>query len=868
MSGNVTPMMRQYLKIKQNYLDSILFFRLGDFYEMFFEDALTASKELEITLTSREGGEERVPMCGIPYHAADGYIARLVNRGYKVAICEQVEDPKSAKGIVKREVIRVITPGTIVDEKVLSEKQNNYLVALAAEQDVYSLAYIDISTGEFKVTYVEEKSGMYLLIDELVRLKPAEILFSLDTKNEQLFELKINQLLNCSYHAYPLRGKEGSEILINHFGAREFSSFCFARIPAAVKAAGMIMQYLKETQKIALQHIINLNFYQVDSFMVIDLSTRNNLELTVHSRNKTKNGSLLQILDETVTAMGGRKLKQWLEQPLLDLATIQLRLDMTEELVEKYILRSEVRTHLKKVYDVERLLGKVAYGTANARDILALKNSLLILKPIKEKLQQATSPGLNKICANIELLPELVELLDAAIIDDPPIVLKEGGIIKTGYNLEVDRLREATRDGRTWIANLEQEEKERTGIKSLKVGYNKVFGYYIEVTKSNLASVPADFIRKQTLANVERYITPKLKELEELVLHAEERAAALEYELFLEIRQEVTKYTAKLQKLAQVIAELDVICSFAEIAVQNNYTKPIVDQSCTIELTEARHPVVEKLCLDTGFVPNDCYLDTKENQLAIITGPNMAGKSTYIRMIALLTIMAQIGCFIPAKKAKIGIVDRVFARIGASDDLARGQSTFMVEMNEVANILTKASKQSLIILDEVGRGTSTLDGLSIAWAINEYILDKLKARTLFATHYHELISLADSYSGVKNYSMAVKEYDDTVIFLRQVVPGGSDRSYGIHVAKLAGVPQEIIARAQEKLLEFEKENYIGEFLEEAAPTVEKKYIKEQNVYQEIVAAIKNLDVNYLTPLDALNFLNAIKNKLKKCEMEE
>lgn len=863
--SKLTPMMQQYLAIKKQYPDCILFFRLGDFYEMFMEDAHLASRELEIVLTSRGEGSNRVPMCGVPYHAADSYIARLINKGYKVAICEQMEDPKAAKGIVKREVVRVITPGTILDEKVVPGKQNNFLVALTLVADNFGIAYVDSTTGEFCAAQSEVSKGLGLIFDEIARLNPAECLLDPKIMAYNGFKEKLSQILNCapeSLQEMQMDLEDSYELLKNHFAVNSLASFGCQDLPAAVNAAAMILNYLLETQKVALKHITKLTNYSLESYMMIDLQARRNLELTTSLKNQSRQGTLLQVLDFTVTAMGGRKLKQWLEQPLLDRNLIQQRLDATEELVNNIFLREELRSCLKEVYDLERLLGKIAYGTANARDLLALKTSLQMLEPIKKALGQATSKGLCELRERLQLLPQLTQILEQAIDPQAPVSIKEGGIIRNGYNKTVDQLRRARRDGKAWIANLEHEERERTGIKSLKIGYNKVFGYYLEVTKANLDNVPPDYIRKQTLANAERYITPRLKELEDLVLHSEERLAALEYELFLEIRSEVEKHTAIIQKSAQVIAELDVLCSFAEAAVRYNYVKPIVDDSNTIKLIEARHPVVERFTQNCDFVPNDCYLDTGDHQLIIITGPNMAGKSTYIRMVAILTIMAQIGSFVPARSAQIGIVDRLFARVGASDDLATGQSTFMVEMNEVANILNNATAKSLIILDEVGRGTSTFDGLSIAWAICEYLLEKINARTLFATHYHELIQLADHYEKVKNYSMAVKEHNGQVIFLRQVVPGGADRSYGIHVAQLAGLPSKVIKRAKEKLKELEEKNHRRAKNKTSAQEEQISFqIQPPIPYQKVIEQIKGIDINNLTPLDALNFLNQIKKEL-------
>lgn len=865
--SKLTPMMQQYLTVKQQYPDTILFFRLGDFYEMFFDDAELASKILEIALTARDGGEKRVPMCGVPYHAADGYIAKLIERGYKVAICEQVEDPKLAKGIVKREVIRVITPGTIIDEKILTDKQNNYLLALADTPQQVGLAYVDISTGELYTTSFDRFSAQTAVMDEIARLSPAECLIhaSLPTELQKAVE-KIQRVLSyaITHSNNKLTLEEAESILKNQFLNFNLEYENLKQNPGAIIAVAVLLNYLKDTQKNALQHLTQVRFYQCTRFMAIDPQTRRNLELTVSIRSHERYGSLLYVLDKTETAMGGRKLKQWIEQPLLEKELIKLRLDAVEELVKEIFLRSDLKKSLKDIYDFERILAKLTYNTANARDLLALKQSLAALSPIKGALLNAKTEGLRSLAERLDVFPELVSLLDRAIDPDPPLSVKEGGIIKVGFDQRVDELRGAAKNGKSWIAKLEAEEKERTGIKSLKIGYNKVFGYYIDVTKANLSLVPADYIRKQTLANSERYITPKLKELEDLVLNSQERLHTLEYEIFISLRDEVSKHISRIQKAAQIVAEIDVLVSFAECAVKYNYIKPIITDEPILKLTGARHPVVEQLSTDNLFVPNDCLLDTDENQLAIITGPNMAGKSTYIRTVALIVIMAQMGSFVPADEAIIGLVDKVFARVGASDDLATGQSTFMVEMNEVANILQNASEKSLIILDEVGRGTSTLDGLSIAWSICEYLLENIHARTLFATHYHELIELESIFPGAVNYSMAVKEYQGDVIFLRKVVPGGSDRSYGIHVAKLAGLPKKVLDRATQKLKELENDGH-KQYLQEASVTKEESDLTDesnsQKINREVINIIQNLQLDNLTPREALNVLYELKDKL-------
>lgn len=797
-----TPMIKQYLQIKAQYQDAILFFRLGDFYEMFFEDAIKASAILEIALTARDGGKEKVPMCGIPYHAYENYVAKLLANGYKVAICEQVEDPAQAKGIVRREVIRVITPGTVMDEKVLSDKANNYLVALMSEQNSWGLAYIDISTGEFQVTQCAHQEVS--LLDELIRLKPAELIILDTLKDDSLLLESINQIKSSITwrQMAPVSLGQVLKVIARELNPGEELEAQLHHWPLACKAIYLILDFLAETQKQKLSHLTEVKIYKPKNYMVLDAATRRNLELTENMHTKSVRGSLLGVLDETVTAMGARKLKQWLEAPLLDKTLIEQRLDAVEELVKAAVLRESLRKAIKGIYDLERLVGRVAYGTANARDLVALKQSIARLPHIVALEGQVKSKYLQLLISDIDPMGDIHTLLEESIVDEPPAGVREGNIIKDGFHEEVDRLREASRHGKQWIAELETKERERTGIRSLKIGFNKVFGYYLEVTKPNLHMVPKDYHRKQTLVNAERFITAELKEKENLILGAEEKLNQLEYHLFGQIRNQIERNAGRLQKSANTVAELDVLLSLALVAIKYNYCKPELTDSTKLELIEARHPVVERLT-EGRFVANDCYLETPKSILNIITGPNMAGKSTYIRTAALITIMAQIGSFVPAQKAVIGIADRIFARVGASDDLSTGQSTFMVEMNEVANILNHATGRSLVILDEVGRGTSTFDGISIAWAVSEYLLTKIKARTLFATHYHELTSLQQEFSTVNNFSMAVKEEGDKITFLRKVVPGAADRSYGIHVAELAGLPKQVIDRANNLLASLE-----------------------------------------------------------------
>lgn len=876
MSGN-TPMMRQYLDIKKSYPDAILFFRLGDFYEMFFEDAEKASRVLEITLTARDGGSSgKVPMCGIPFHAADTYIARLIEKGYKVAVCEQVEDPKTVKGIVRREVIRVITPGTVLDTNFLDEKKNNYLIAIFRDDLGYGLAVADVSTGFFGVTEITGFRALSRLRDEISRLQPVECLVpvSLEEKKEVMAALKAvsNMSINpCENKIFAFDRAYRS--LTDHFGTGSLAGFGCEKMQIGVQAAGAVIRFLQDTQKNSLAHINKLMPYTTENYMLLDSATRRNLEITRTIRDGSRKGALISVLDHTVTAMGGRLLKTWLEQPLIDPREIQRRLDAVEELVKNIFLRSDLRKHLQKVYDLERLAGRIAFGTVNGRELIALKTSLKELPAIKDLLVEVYSPGLEYIAGQLDILEDIAGLIERAIADEPPFSVKDGGIIKTGYHPEVDRLRSASTDGKNWIAGLEAREKERTGIKSLKVGFNKVFGYYIEITNANLGATPEDYTRKQTLANAERFITPELKEFEALVLGAEEKICALEYELFTRVREEIAEHIERIQAVAGLLATLDVYLSLAEAALKNRYVKPQVNQNDILDIKDGRHPVVEQNLNKSTFVPNDCYLGGNGYSLGLITGPNMAGKSTYMRQVALIVLMAQVGSFVPAEAAVIGVTDRIFTRVGASDDLATGQSTFMVEMNEVANILNNATNKSLIILDEIGRGTSTFDGLSIAWAVAEFIIDpdKIGAKTLFATHYHELTELADLFPGVQNYSIAVKEKGDDIIFLRKIIPGGADRSYGIQVARLAGLPTEVLARAKEILRTLEVQEELAKGKREAAAarcrtgltgSDQMSFFVEPAGLHPVLEEIKRLDVMNLTPLEALTKLHEIQQRLK------
>src|SRR3989339_1427208 len=800
--SDLTPMLKQYLSIKDQHKDAILFFRLGDFYEMFFDDAKLAARELDLVLTGRGVDANRMPMCGIPYHAADNYIAKLIEKGYKVAICEQVEDPKTAKGVVKREVIRIITPGTVLESNLLSEKSNNYLLAITQEKGKYGLAYVDASTGEFRLTVVDTQIK---LLDEINRISPAEVLVSDLLENELQFQQPTSRFKDT----YDLETAE--EKLKEFFKVTSLDSFGLEAYQEAWGAAVAILEYLKETRKTSLDQIKQVKPYQTSEFMFIDAATRRNLELVQTIRDKSYKGSLLWVLDQTKTPMGSRLLRSWILQPLLNTEKIQNRLDAVLELFNSVILREELGKQLKAISDVERLTAKVAAKSCNARDLIALSESLRKLPAIVEVLKNCKAELL-EMDIDIESVRHLSAFIQGSLIDDPPIQITEGGIIRSGYNAELDEIKKATTEGKAWIAELEVKERQRTGIKSLKVSFNRVFGYYIDITKSNLDQVPSDYIRKQTLVNSERYITPELKDREALILNADDRMKKLEYEIFCQIREEVAKHTKSLQQTAHILAQLDVLLSLAEVAVANNYCKPVVRSSDhqIIRLSESRHPVVEKMLGEHRFVPNDVEL-SDEISFLLITGPNMGGKSTYMRQVALICLMAQIGSFVPAKEAEVGLVDRVFTRIGAMDDIFSGQSTFMLEMTETANILNNATEKSFIVLDEIGRGTSTFDGMSIAAAVAEYIHNNIKAKTMFATHYHEITQLADKHPGMKNLNVAVKESGDHITFLHKIVDGPADRSYGIQVARLAGLPNEVVSRAKEIYATLEMvENDLGE----------------------------------------------------------
>lgn len=875
----LTPMMQQYVETKKQYSDCILFYRLGDFYEMFYEDALTASKELEITLTGKNcGQEEKAPMCGVPYHAVEGYLNKLVSKGYKVAICEQVEDPKEAKGIVKREVIRIVTPGTNLNLQALEETKNNYLMSIVYIAGRIGISIADVTTGDYFLTEVEDNRK---LLDEINKYLPSEIICNdaFLVSGIDMEDLK-ERLGITIYTLEPWYYDDDScrRILMKHFNVNTLKGLGLEDFPSGTIAAGGLLQYLYDTQKTSLNHFTHLYPYLTSKYMLLDSSTRRNLELTETLREKQKRGSLLWVLDKTKTAMGARTLRSYLEQPLIDKAVIEKRLDAISEFQQDYVARDEIREYLNPIYDLERLLGKISYKSANPRDLIAFRNSLEMLPHIKTVLNGFSRELLQDLNNRIDALEDIYHLIDSSIMEEPPIAIKEGGIIREGFDEDIDKLRHAKTEGKTWLAQLENEDKERTGIKNLRIKYNKIFGYYFEVTNSYQNLVPQDYVRKQTLANAERYTTPRLKELEDMILNAEDKLYTLEYDAFCRIRDNIAAQMERIQSTAKAIAVLDVIASLSLVAEQNHYVRPALNNKGIIDIKEGRHPVVEKMIVNDMFISNDTYLDNAKCCISIITGPNMAGKSTYMRQTALIVLMAQIGSFVPAKSADIGIVDRIFTRVGASDDLASGQSTFMVEMNEVANILRNATQNSLLVLDEIGRGTSTFDGLSIAWAVIEHISNRklLGAKTLFATHYHELTELEGKINNVNNYCIAVKEQGDDIVFLRKIIKGGADKSYGIQVAKLAGVPDMVIDRARE-IVEQLSDNDITEKVQNITVDIKgdrKKPVAYDEVDleqislfdtvkdEDVLEELKSIDISNLTPMDALNMLYRLQNKLK------
>ena len=877
--AELTPMMQQYMETKEQYKDCILFYRLGDFYEMFFDDAITVTRELDITLTGKSCGlEERAPMCGVPYHSVEGYLNRLVQKGYKVAICEQVEDPKFAKGIVKREVVRIVTPGTNLNMQALDESKNNYIMCIVYIGDQFGMSVADVTTGDYFVTELENERK---LLDEIAKFAPSEIIC-----NEPFYVsgIDIDDLRNrlgiaiYALDAWYFDDVMCTKSLKEHFKVSSLEGLGLAEFNSGMIGAGALLQYLYETQKNSLAHLSHISPYTTGKYMLLDSSSRRNLELCETLREKQKRGSLLWVLDKTKTAMGARMLRSFVEQPLIDKDEIVKRLDAVSELKDNAICREEIREYLTPVYDLERLTSKVTYQSANPRDMIAFRSSLEMLPHIKCILGDLSSPLLTELYDSLDTLEELCSLIQVSIQDEPPLAMKEGGIIKEGYNEMVDQLRNAKTEGKTWLAEVEAEEREKTGIKNLRIKYNKVFGYYLEVTNSYQDLVPDYYIRKQTLTNAERYITPRLKELEDMILGAEDKLYALEYELYCEVRERIAAELLRIQKTAKAIAQIDVLASLALVAERGNFVRPSINEKGIIDIKNGRHPVVEKMIPNDMFIANDTYLDDKKNRVSIITGPNMAGKSTYMRQTALIVLLAQVGSFVPAESANIGIVDRIFTRVGASDDLASGQSTFMVEMTEVANILRNATNKSLLILDEIGRGTSTFDGLSIAWAVVEHISNKrlLGAKTLFATHYHELTELEGKIEGVNNYCIAVKEKGDDIVFLRKIVKGGADKSYGIQVAKLAGVPESVITRAKEivnELVDADISTRIRDISVQGTEPVKKtKRYDEVDLAQmslfdtvkddDVLTELKEIDVSNLTPMDALNTIYRLQNKLK------
>ena len=862
-----TPMMEQYLEIKKQYQDCILFFRLGDFYEMFFEDALTASKVMEVTLTGKNcGAEERAPMCGVPYHSVDTYIAKLIEKGYRVAICEQVEDPATAKGIVKREVVRVVTPGTVTSSAMLSENENNYLISLFIDEEGGGIAFCDLSTGEIYGGELNGKDFQDRLVNELVKLKAKEVLMN-ETPDRELMQGKILSSVDCFINILPERHYHYDAVkyhILEQFHVQSLQGIGLAEMQKATYAIGALLTYLFETQKHQLTHFTHLNIYDTSNHMSLDKATLRNLELTENIFDKKVQGSLLGVLDKTNTAMGGRKIKQWIREPLNDLEEITERLNAVEVLVDHILMRNDIKESLKQIYDLERLAGRVACGNLNGKDLIALKNSIRALPEMKYELQGAESMYLQKLESEIDSLEEIFDKIDQAIVEEPPYQIKEGGLIKEGYSNDLDEMKLSIKDGQLWISSLEGKERERTGIKNLKVSFNKVFGYYIEVTKSNYDLIPDNYIRKQTLVNCERFITPELKEVESLVLNAETKINQMEYELFVDLKIQIQEYIPKIQKTAAAVAALDVLISFAEVSAKMNYVKPEVHERDDILIEKGRHPVIEQTIKDGIFVSNDTYLDREKQSMLLITGPNMAGKSTYMRQTALIILMAQIGCFVPCEKASIGVVDKIYTRIGAADNLSQGQSTFFVEMSELAYILNTSTQKSLVILDEIGRGTSTYDGLSIAWAAIVYLCNEnRKIRTLFATHYHELTVLEDKISGVQNLNVDVQEENGSIVFLHKIVKGSASRSYGLHVAKIAGVPNELLDFAKEKLIQLESS------AKELDPEINQK---ETNLAEQlsffnfapspVVEKLKSLNLMDMTPSQAFHILEELQNAAK------
>lgn len=865
----ITPMMQQYLQIKEDYKDCIVFFRLGDFYEMFFEDAEVASKELELVLTGRDCGlEDRAPMCGIPYHASNSYVGKLISRGYKVAICEQVEDPALAKGIVKRDVIKVITPGTFNDSNFIDESKNNYIMSIFVEDinERITISFADIATGEFYSTKV---SSFDYVIDEISKFYPKEILIQ-----QSFSEAVKNRIINSISSSITIKNDNYFKDEYIHNIEAQFKNFETSNYDNDILfSINALLKYIIETQKLSLSNIEHVEVYNISETMSIDINTRRNLELTETLRDKSKKGSLLWVLDKTNTSMGSRLLRKWVEQPLLVKERIEERLSAVEELTNNLPLKENLVECLKSIYDIERITGKISAKSVNAKELISLKNSIGKIPNVKQILKEAESSYLRKIHSNLDELKDIFSLLESSILDNPSLGLKEGNIIKDGYNEEIDELKRAKTNGKQWIANLESREREVTGIKSLKVGYNKVFGYYIEISRANYDLIPEGrYIRKQTLANAERFITEELKNMEDKILGAEDKLINLEYNLFVHIRDLIEKQVSRMKLSAKLLSEIDCVVSLASVALDNNYVRPLINEKNYISITEGRHPVVEKVIPTGSFISNDTYMDNSKDQMLIITGPNMAGKSTYMRQVALITLMGQIGSFVPAAKADLCVLDKIFTRIGASDDLSAGKSTFMVEMCEVANILKNATQNSLVLLDEVGRGTSTYDGLSIAWAVIEHICNNkaLKCKTLFATHYHELTDLESKIEGIKNYSVAVKEVNNSIVFLRKIIPGGADQSYGIEVAKLAGLPENLIKRAKEILETLEMQNTLTITTKTEKNSKDTKQKQSSHIqmgfedfaFNSFVKEVSEIDILNINPIQALNRLYEVINKAK------
>ncbi|QGQ96721.1 DNA mismatch repair protein MutS [Paenibacillus psychroresistens] len=866
-----TPMIEQYLLVKAEVPDAFLFFRLGDFYEMFFDDAILASKELEITLTGRDGGtQEKIPMCGIPYHAAENYIARLIEKGYKVAICEQVEKPEEAKGIVRREIVRIVTPGTLMEGKMLSDSVNNYIAAAIAHDDKYGFAVCDLSTGELHVTSVE--LSLELLLDEFTAFAPSEMLGAADLVEQ----VRANLLLTSKAVVFTQWDSVDEQFTRQHFAAEHIKPLD----PACLYALTLLMNYLSATQKRMLSHITHIRQYESNQFMMMDSFTRRNLELVETVRERSKKGSLLWLLDESVTSMGGRMLRRWIEKPLMQVAQIDQRLEAVDCFYRQLIIRDDIRHHLQQIYDLERLTARISYGSANGRDLLALQLSLAAIPALRQICLDSDSNTLQQLAKRMDLCEDVLSWISAAIVDEPPVSIRDGGIIRDGYHEHLDQLKEADRNGKQWMAELERQEREKTGIKSLKIGYNRIFGYYIEITRSHLVNLPeGTYERKQTLANAERFVTPELKEKEALILEAQEKMVDIEQELFIKLREQIAQQISRLQQLAEIVAEVDVYQSLATVSAANRFKRPYLTDGYSFQVGQGRHPVVETVMKSGSFVANDTHLSEEDGIVLLITGPNMAGKSTYMRQVAIIAIMAQIGCFVPAEHANVSLIDRIFTRIGAADDLIAGQSTFMVEMMDIQVMTEKATKRSLVIIDELGRGTSTGEGMAIAQAVIEFMHDEIGCKTLVSTHFHELAHLEETLSSLRNYCMAVRESNQQVTFLRKLIPGAADTSYGIYCARIAGLPESIIQRsytllngfiARESIAPYETQQVaaaaepfvqLSLFAEADKPQADKAKKKLDPKTEQVIDELRNADIINMTPLQAMNLVYELKKKL-------